>query len=121
MRRDSTSRSFERLFFFSSRRRHTRSLCDWSSDVCSSDLQLANAGDPTNDASLVWPDDRRTIEMGTIRSEERRVGKECRARWPQYDYEKTKELTRLHVQNHKEYVELSKEPTRELARVGRAP
>src|SRR5215204_7463031 len=28
------------MFFFSSRRRHTRSLCDWSSDVCSSDLQL---------------------------------------------------------------------------------
>src|SRR5919199_5608436 len=27
-----------RFFFFSSRRRHTRSLCDWSSDVCSSDL-----------------------------------------------------------------------------------
>src|SRR5215211_2477968 len=27
-------------FFFSSRRRHTRSLCDWSSDVCSSDLRL---------------------------------------------------------------------------------
>src|SRR5260221_675434 len=26
------------FFFFSSRRRHTRSLCDWSSDVCSSDL-----------------------------------------------------------------------------------
>src|SRR5438132_9720738 len=26
------------LFFFSSRRRHTISLCDWSSDVCSSDL-----------------------------------------------------------------------------------
>src|SRR5260221_3798580 len=25
------------LIFFSSRRRHTRSLCDWSSDVCSSD------------------------------------------------------------------------------------
>src|SRR5690349_23483038 len=25
-------------FFFSSRRRHTRSLRDWSSDVCSSDL-----------------------------------------------------------------------------------
>src|SRR5947207_9318412 len=30
-----------RSFFFSSRRRHTRSLCDWSSDVCSSDLFLA--------------------------------------------------------------------------------
>src|SRR5882724_11863577 len=27
------------LFFFSSRRRHTRCLSDWSSDVCSSDLQ----------------------------------------------------------------------------------
>src|SRR5215211_8567364 len=29
------------FFFFSSRRRHTRSLCDWSSDVCSSDLDGA--------------------------------------------------------------------------------
>src|SRR5260221_9866925 len=28
-------------FFFPSRRRHTRSLCDWSSDVCSSDLPAA--------------------------------------------------------------------------------
>src|SRR5690349_23514484 len=28
------------FFFFSSRRRHTRSLRDWSSDVCSSDLKL---------------------------------------------------------------------------------
>src|SRR5205814_7463903 len=27
-------------FFFSSRRRHTRCLSDWSSDVCSSDLRL---------------------------------------------------------------------------------
>src|SRR5204863_2849800 len=27
------------FFFFSSRRRHTRSLRDWSSDVCSSDLE----------------------------------------------------------------------------------
>src|SRR5215204_4253565 len=27
------------VFFFSSRRLHTRSLCDWSSDVCSSDLE----------------------------------------------------------------------------------
>src|SRR5271168_4902470 len=29
-------------FFFSSRRRHTRSYGDWSSDVCSSDLRYAN-------------------------------------------------------------------------------
>src|SRR2546430_17468655 len=28
------------LFFFSSRRRHTRFDCDWSSDVCSSDLRV---------------------------------------------------------------------------------
>src|SRR2546427_11335380 len=29
------------FFFFSSRRRHTRFDCDWSSDVCSSDLRHA--------------------------------------------------------------------------------
>src|SRR5256886_6172775 len=28
------------FFFFSSRRRHTRFDCDWSSDVCSSDLEV---------------------------------------------------------------------------------
>src|SRR2546430_12870432 len=32
------SMSTRALFFFSSRRRHTRFDCDWSSDVCSSDL-----------------------------------------------------------------------------------
>src|SRR6476661_5802689 len=31
------------FFFFSSRRRHTRFKCDWSSDVCSSDLVEAMA------------------------------------------------------------------------------
>src|SRR2546427_2803952 len=31
------------FFFFSSRRRHTRFDCDWSSDVCSSDLELPAA------------------------------------------------------------------------------
>src|SRR2546430_5550198 len=34
------------LFFFSSRRRHTRFDCDWSSDVCSSDLAPARAPTP---------------------------------------------------------------------------
>jgi catalase len=29
-------------------------------------VQLANPGDPTNDGSLVWPDDRRTIDVGTL-------------------------------------------------------
>src|SRR6266536_6118426 len=31
------------IFFFSSRRRHTRSTRDWSSDVCSSDLGIGSA------------------------------------------------------------------------------
>src|SRR2546430_11837739 len=32
------------VFFFSSRRRHTRFDCDWSSDVCSSDLAVQQNG-----------------------------------------------------------------------------
>src|SRR5260370_4892662 len=32
------------FFFFSSRRRHTRFKCDWSSDVCSSDLEVVERG-----------------------------------------------------------------------------
>src|SRR6266480_4993156 len=38
------------FFFFSSRRRHTRLTCDWSSDVCSSDLTV-----PTQGGRLVSP------------------------------------------------------------------
>src|SRR5688572_31885760 len=33
------------FFFFSSRRRHTRFDCDWSSDVCSSDLSRTAAAE----------------------------------------------------------------------------
>src|SRR5260370_7490838 len=37
------------VFFFSSRRRHTRFKCDWSSDVCSSDLKARGTpGEQTN-------------------------------------------------------------------------
>src|SRR6266542_2147805 len=36
------------LFFFSSRRRHTRCYRDWSSDVCSSDLKAASKGSSAN-------------------------------------------------------------------------
>src|SRR5438034_7067617 len=45
------------FFFFSSRRRHTRSLCDWSSDVCSSDLLfiLADSGGGNSARSRGWP------------------------------------------------------------------
>src|SRR2546428_613332 len=59
-------RSNRRLFFFSSRRRHTRSDRDWSSDVCSSDLgalfSLTGAGfsDPNHDGpwtvTIEWGD-----------------------------------------------------------------
>src|SRR5437899_6110448 len=37
----------EQSFFFSSRRRHTRCLSDWSSDVCSSDLPIHDHQDRT--------------------------------------------------------------------------
>src|SRR5438034_9249422 len=42
-------------FFFSSRRRHTRSLCDWSSDVCSSDLSTRLSTSRTMWSSPSWP------------------------------------------------------------------
>src|SRR5256886_9229569 len=38
------SRTIRRVAFFSSRRRHTRFDCDWSSDVCSSDLKRHHEG-----------------------------------------------------------------------------
>src|SRR6266567_4555122 len=38
------------FFFFSSRRRHTRFDCDWSSDVCSSDLDGGDARELQVDA-----------------------------------------------------------------------
>src|SRR5579862_104205 len=43
------------IFFFSSRRRHTRWNCDWSSDVCSSDLRHRDWyvwADPKPDGAL---------------------------------------------------------------------
>src|SRR5689334_23642075 len=90
------------FFFFSSRRRHTRWNCDWSSDVCSSDLGEAAAGvvgvgrappvlvlAPGHAAALVVAvgalvEDLLALDRGHLRqarpgrSEERRVGKEWR-------------------------------------------
>src|SRR2546430_7877442 len=40
------------FFFFSSRRRHTRFDCDWSSDVCSSDLEARRVEDVVISASI---------------------------------------------------------------------
>src|SRR5207237_5044899 len=95
-------------FFFSSRRRHTRFKCDWSSDVCSSDLLnsgkggggtlaatllklgIASAKDAAAKALTVlleaaWAACKPLlahddVRHAWIRSEERRVGKGCRSR-----------------------------------------
>src|SRR6266508_5252540 len=71
-------------FFFSSRRRHTRWPRDWSSDVCSSDLRTTQSTGPK--ISSVYTD----MSGVTLsrRSEERRVGKECRSRWSPYHLKK---------------------------------
>src|SRR5438093_12272387 len=74
-------------FFFSSRRRHTRLVSDWSSDVCSSDLACLRRPELVEErrrAAVAARDllSRLLEEAGAepVRSEERRVGKECRSR-----------------------------------------
>src|SRR5256886_3869961 len=47
------SHALNGVFFFSSRRRHTRFDCDWSSDVCSSDLTFENYTRNTMDISAI--------------------------------------------------------------------
>src|SRR5690554_8073008 len=86
------------FFFFSSRRRHTRCGRDWSSDVCSSDL--VNYLEPKGNLDINWENvvimkltdninmrllihmiyDENVLFPVHDRSEERRVGKECRSR-----------------------------------------
>src|SRR5690606_40439979 len=76
------------LFFFSSRRRHTRFSRDWSSDVCSSDLRPGRR----QALRLRRPRGHRgggqRVSRRGRRSEERRVGKECRSRWSPHHREK---------------------------------
>src|SRR5215469_16715504 len=73
--------------FFSSRRRHTSSLRDWSSDVCSSDLGPVPAlrERPEDIPILVRHFVQQFSRRLGKRSEERRVGKECRSRWSPYN------------------------------------
>src|SRR5438874_13769733 len=95
-------------FFFSSRRRHTRSLRDWSSDVCSSDLSSSSpetrSGWRLPARRSAWTRASSTCPCRSTakRSEERRVGKECRSRWSQYQSKKkqtsTTERNRTHTQ-----------------------
>src|SRR5687768_17976351 len=85
------------IFFFSSRRRHTRCSRDWSSDVCSSDLdllllhQLLETGPEPGEVArrvAVLDHDLAAVDPAGVvdgpRSEERRVGKECRFRGSPY-------------------------------------
>src|SRR2546429_7143292 len=94
------------FFFFSSRRRHTRCSRDWSSDVCSSDLDVFVEIVLELDKYIVGqaaakravavalrnrvrrqklpPELADDVLPKNIRSEERRVGKECRSRWSPY-------------------------------------
>src|SRR5690348_17881250 len=92
------------FFFFSSRRRHTRWTGDWSSDVCSSDLSVWGSRQrcglrmhllggllpllrhPALPEVLAEVGiESRGGRLNLDRSEERRVGKECRSRWsPQH-------------------------------------
>src|SRR5256885_5924126 len=95
------------FFFFSSRRRHTRLQGDWSSDVCSSDLLGFGRGRNRGRVAVAPGRGRIPIRSrgllnrqgdvlrspcrlhgeichGAGRSEERRVGKECRSRWSPY-------------------------------------
>src|SRR5205814_7652937 len=91
------------FFFFSSRRRHTRCLSDWSSDVCSSDLEPSQRRADRRVRKLACAEHHalaaehpgaaggalssQLVEQPALadprlaRSEERRVGKECRSRW----------------------------------------
>src|SRR5262245_65127137 len=89
------------FFFFSSRRRHTRCLSDWSSDVCSSDLTAVRKGSGCSvpaalACSLPWAarSGQARWVAATTRSEERRVGKECRYRWTPDHSKKKKEESR---------------------------
>src|SRR5699024_11384795 len=106
-------------FFFSSRRRHTRSKRDWSSDVCSSDLvvlmialslyikysRMGRASRASSQdlgmANMLGIDTNRVISftfvVGAMRSEERRVGKECRSRRAREREKKHKAISSITV------------------------
>src|SRR5689334_23596705 len=58
-------------FFFSSRRRHTRWNCDWSSDVCSSDLRIVEVR--AMPLVAVTTADPREIRSGALGAELERV------------------------------------------------
>src|SRR5260221_11919328 len=64
------------FFFFSSRRRHTISLCDWSSDVCSSDLHALDGMTGLHDALTAAVEQVDAIERVEARPEGARADRE---------------------------------------------
>src|SRR5437762_14306353 len=91
------------LFFFSSRRRHTRYIGDWSSDVCSSDLSSSPHRATQSKQRLV--DTRLARMMAGERSEERRVGKECRSGRSPYREKKKKRFAGERNDDHESHFE----------------
>src|SRR3712207_8625219 len=89
-------------FLISSRRRNTRYWRDWSSDVCSSDLLDQSAKGlylPKGGLQVMGCNRCKMLQIpvafgqgmlkgftsgNVMRSEERRVGRECRSRWSPY-------------------------------------
>src|SRR3546814_9997343 len=80
------------VFFFKQKTAYEMRISDWSSDVCSSDLQHARLVTALFDALAASASAEALAEnwqrIATHRSEERRVGKECvstcRSRWSPY-------------------------------------
>src|SRR5436305_15344588 len=88
-----TTVATEPSFFFSGRRRHTRCGRDWSSDVCSSDLSGLFHCYHVHSGIFIGAKNKRVwykqhFYHFVARSEERRVGKECRSRWWPYHKKK---------------------------------
>src|SRR3546814_1333209 len=79
------------VFFFKQKTAYEMRISDWSSDVCSSDLEGAEAVAKAAEAALGGIDilvNNAGLTRDGLRSEERRVGKECvstcRSRWSPY-------------------------------------
>src|SRR3546814_7878059 len=92
------------FFFFKQKTAYEMRISDWSSDVCSSDLDPADPNTLSHDEiHYLLEDSKGTVWVGTaggLRSEERRVGKECvstcRSRWSPYHY-KNNQSTHNHT------------------------
>src|SRR3546814_2244363 len=76
------------FFFFKQKTAYEMRISDWSSDVCSSDLRLCCDFQLQEIAHILRALQRGATSEHSLRSEERRVGKECvstcRSRWSPY-------------------------------------